>query len=157
MLTLIKNKKPPTRQWLKHDPIPESPRSADVNTEMSILYWHRASNAVHDNESDLEQEIEDFKKAVYALCKADQEDEAIMEAMTFFNRHLRQRQFSKCAKVLNSLEVEKLARSVMVSILGITIRAKKLAGRDEFYSRSYTEIARQKGNKYARDMLTKYR
>ncbi|MBL8792310.1 MAG: hypothetical protein JNM56_00240 [Planctomycetia bacterium] len=98
-----------------------------------------------------------LKQDLYALCRVDRRRDAIARALDFFDDRLLAGDFRDCDRALRQLEVAKLSPSVLVSILGITIRAKKLECRDSFYQRALEEIARQKGKKYATELLTKYR
>ena len=61
---------------------------------------------------------------LYALCKVNRKFEAIDEALDYFDERLVAGQFSDCDRALRQLQVGKLASSVIVSILGITIRAR---------------------------------
>ncbi len=104
-----------------------------------------------------QDEYADFEQTLYALCKVNRDREAIAEALDYFDDRLITGKFKDCDLALQRLQAGKLASSVLVSILGITIRAKKLKGRALFFERSFQEIARQKGKKYASELLTKYR
>ena len=103
-----------------------------------------------------EDESAVFQQNLYALCKANRKREAIAEALDYFDERLLAGQFRDCNRTLHQLQVDKLASSVMVSILGITICAKKLKGRAIFFERAFQEIARQKGKRYAIELLAKY-
>jgi hypothetical protein len=103
-----------------------------------------------------EDELPIFEANLYALCKAKRDREAIAEALDYFDDRLIARQFTDCNRALHQLQVAKLASSVMVSILGITIRAKSKS-RAIFFERAFQEIARLKGKKYAIELLAKYR
>jgi hypothetical protein len=98
-----------------------------------------------------------FRINLYALCKVERKREAIAEALNYFDSRLIARRFSDCDRALLQLDVTRLASSVIVSILGITLRAKHLKCRAIFFERAMREIARQKGRQYARELLTKYR
>lgn len=98
-----------------------------------------------------------FAKTLYALCKAGRIREAVAEAIDYFDDGLLAGEFRECDRALRQLEITRLAPSVMVSILGITIRARKLKGRAIFFQRSNEAIAKQKGKRYASELLTKYR
>ena len=104
-----------------------------------------------------EDEVKGFQQKLYALCKVNRKREAIAESLDYFDNRLISRQFRECDRALRQLQVAKLASSVMVSILGITIHAKKLKGRAIFFEQAFQEITRQKGKKYASELLAKYR
>lgn len=98
-----------------------------------------------------------LEQNLFALCKANRKREAIAEALDYFDDRLLAGQFRDCDRALRQLQVAKLASSVMVSILGITIRAKQLKSRALFFDRVFREVARQKGKRYANELLLKYR
>jgi hypothetical protein len=98
-----------------------------------------------------------FEQTLYALCKVNRDREAIAEALNYFDGRLIARQFKDCERAFRQLQVGKLASSVLVSILGITIHAKHVKGRSIFFEQAFQEIARQKGKRYASELLAKYR
>jgi hypothetical protein len=104
-----------------------------------------------------EDQFVTFAKTLYILCRVGRTREAIAEALDYFDDRLLAGEFRECDRALRQLDVARLAPSVMVSILGITIRAKKLKGRSIFFERSSQAIANQKGKRYASELLTKYR
>jgi hypothetical protein len=104
-----------------------------------------------------QDEFEVFEQTLHALCKVNRDREAIAESLNYFDDRLSGRRFRECNRALHQLHVDRLASSVLVSILGMTVPVKALAGRASFYERSFQEIARRKGKKYARELLAKYR
>lgn len=104
-----------------------------------------------------EDEVRVLQQKLSALCKANRKREAIAEALAFFDDRLIARRIRDCDRAFRQLQVTELAASVMVSILGITIRAKELKGRAIFFERVFQEIARVKGKRYAKELLAKYR
>ncbi len=104
-----------------------------------------------------EDEVAVFQQNLDAHCTVNRHREAIAEALDYFDDRLIAGHFRDCDRALRQLQVAKLASSVMVSILGITIRAKTLKGRAIFFERAFQEIARRKGKKYASELLAKYR
>lgn len=103
-----------------------------------------------------EDDLVRFKKTLYALSSANRDEEAIAEALDYFDDRLIRRDFRECERALLQLEPSKLSTSTMVSILGITARTRELKSRARFYELSFKEIARLKGRNYALQLLTKY-
>jgi len=111
----------------------------------------RASELPH------EDQYAAFEQTLYALCKAKRDREAIAEALDYFDDRLTSGRFADCNRAFRQLQVARLASSVLVSILGVSVRQKKSRSRANFFKRSFHEIARQKGMKYAIELLFKYR
>ena len=109
-------------------------------------------------EEQTETEIRSLVDSLYALCKLQKDRDAIDVALDFFDDRLIENRYDECEHTLRRIECHKMASSVLVSILGITIRAKKrLRARASFYERTLVQITRQKGTKYALKVLSKYR
>lgn len=100
----------------------------------------------------------DFVESLYALCAKDERARAIDLALNYFDRAMTERRFTFCDYTLSLLNVERLAPSVMVSILGITHIAKyHLPARNRFYDRALARIGKLKGRGYAKDLLSDYK
>src|SRR5438105_1164681 len=97
-----------------------------------------------------EDEFGEFANYLYALCIVNRDREAIAESLDYFDDRLTARRFRECDRAFRQLQTGKLASSVLVSILGITVRAKALKARGSFYERAFEEISKRKGKKYAR-------
>jgi hypothetical protein len=110
-------------------------------------------------EQEAEKRAFDFMERLYALCKLGERGEAIARALDFFDDLLIDGRFFECGRALGLLNPKKLAPSVIVSVLGITIRAKQVLGtaRASFYQLGLQEVTRLKGKKYANELLGKYR
>lgn len=144
----------------------ELPTSPDASTAQPQRSWvERRASSIDSfffiNFDNLafrtnEDETRVFEQTLYALCKANRRREAIAEALNFFDDRLIGREFRECDRALRQLQVSKLASSVLVSVLGVTLRAKQLKGRAIFFERAFQEVARQKGKGYARELLAKY-
>jgi hypothetical protein len=125
----------------------------------SVVALAEPPRTLHNNAAlpRCEDEFGVFEHKLYALCKVNRNREAIAEALDYFDDRLIAGRFRECAGALRQLQVTKLAPSVMVSILGITVWAKILKGRAIFFDSAFHEIARQKGSRYASELLAKYR
>jgi hypothetical protein len=104
-----------------------------------------------------EGSFEKFRNGLYALCKINKTQEAIADALDYFDDNLIAGHPENCNRAFLELDARSLSPAVLVSILGITIRAKNVPGRNGFYRKALHEIARQKGEKYAAELLSKYR
>jgi hypothetical protein len=124
---------------------------AELSEESTWIPHHNATLLPY------EDELTAFEQKLYALCKVNRDREAIALALDYFDDQLIAMQFRTCDRALLRLQVAKLAAAVLVSILGITIRAKTLKGRERFFERAFQEIARKKDKKYATELLAKYR
>lgn len=92
---------------------------------------------------------------------ATNREAAIDRALDHFDDLLIAGQWPRCDADLAALDtaaVRELDSSVLVSILGITLKAKPLLPRrPAFYGRVTAEMARRKGRRYANGLLKKYR
>lgn len=99
----------------------------------------------------------DFVAALYALSRADMRSKAIDLAMEHIDQLLSEGRYLECNRTLRSIDPSQLKSAVAVSILGITRKADHLPARREFFDRAFNAIAKEKGRKYAKGLLEKYR
>lgn len=102
-------------------------------------------------------EFREFSETVYALVRANRDQAAIAKVLDYFDSLLSDRKFFDCNQALRRLQVSLLPGSVLVSILGITIRARAMRARAAFYECALAKLSKEKGSKYAKELLSKYR
>src|SRR5262249_18675776 len=131
--------------------------SVRAHVEWRPQVWMFDSLRTNTTQPRIQDEFAAVEGNLYALCEAKRDRSAIAEALDYFDDCLISRRFPDCERALRRLQVTKLAPSVLVAILGITLRAQNLQNRASFFERAFQEIARQKSKKYARELLAKYR
>lgn len=91
----------------------------------------------------------------------DDREAAIDLVIDYFDDRLIADQAGDCDDALDAIGadvVDRVPPSVLVSILGITLRAKPLLKRRAaFFDRALASIGRKKGRRYATNLLDKYR
>jgi hypothetical protein len=110
--------------------------------------------------STLSEKEDAFEKAagdVYALVKAHNEIGATYKLLSFFDCELHDRDYAECIRAFRLLDVTKMTSAVAVSALAVTIRAKNLTGRKEYFKKCFAKVAAEKGTAYAKRLLDKYK
>jgi hypothetical protein len=96
-----------------------------------------------------------------SLSAADDREAAIDLVIDFFDDRLIADLTADCDAALDLIGsdgVDRVPPSVLVSILGVTLRAKTfLKSRAAFFDRVFASVGRRKGHRYAKSLLEKYR
>lgn len=108
--------------------------------------------------SQLNVRTSDFLERVYSLCSSGQERRAADLIVEHMDNLLNKSKFGECDCVFGRADPAKLSDSAIVSLLGITLAAKRLLKwRRVFYQNALQAVAIRRGLNGAERLLTKYR
>jgi hypothetical protein len=92
-----------------------------------------------------EQEVEMILDTAYSLSSCNQSRVGVSWLISHLDDFMFEGRFGDCDEVLSSAKPEKLADSLIVTILGITFGAKdKLECRSDFYRRAVEEMSKRR-------------
>ena len=98
-----------------------------------------------------------FSANLQDLSRKNRRAEAIDLALEYLDGLLAEGRADDLELTMHTLNPERLATSIVVSILGITRKANHSPARQQFFALSMKYITRLKGPRYASELLAKYR